>query len=243
MENYVLEVKNLSISYRTLKSFSIKQNLLSKKFKRAKTFDAVKNVSFSIKKGEMLGLVGGNGAGKSTMLKAIAGIFSPNEGTIDVHGSSVSLLAVGLGFQKELTGRDNIALTGMLMGFSKNEIVSRMDSIIKFSELKDFIDNPVKTYSSGMISKLSFSIAVELEPDILLVDEVLSVGDARFKRKSFKKMKELIMDENRTVIIVSHNSSSIRELCTKALWLEKGEMKMFGNVNDVMDAYDAYMND
>lgn len=242
MANFALEVSNLSISYRMLKSFSIKRNFFSAKHDRSGVFEAVKDVSFSLKKGEILGLVGGNGAGKSTMLKAIAGIFSPNEGTIDLHGNSVSLLAVGIGFINDLTAKENIVLTGMLMGFSKEEIDSCMERIISFAELRGFEDSPVRTYSSGMRSKLSFSIAVILEPDILLIDEVLSVGDAKFKKKSFKKMKELIEDKNRTVIIVSHNSANIRELCTKVLWLEKGKVKKLGAVDEVMNAYDAYMN-
>lgn len=242
MSNYAIEVKNLCVSYKTLKSFSIKNQLFGGKFKRAEVFDAVKDLSFTLEVGEILGLVGSNGAGKSTTLKTIAGIFAPNSGTIDLHGNTISLLAVGMGFQNELTGRENIVLTGMLMGLSEEEITLRMDDIINFAELKGYIDFPVRTYSSGMRSKLSFAIAVELKPDILLVDEVLSVGDARFKKKSFKKMKELIQDETRTVVLVSHNSANIRELCTKALWLEKGEMKMFGPVAEVMDAYDTFMS-
>jgi len=238
---YAIEVNNLSVSYKTLKSFSIKNQLFKGGFKRAEEFEAVKNVSFSLKKGEILGLVGSNGSGKSTMLKALAGIFAPNSGTIDLHGNSISLLAVGMGFQNELTGRENIVLTGMLMGFSKEEINARMQSIVDFAELGGFIDSPVRTYSSGMKSKLSFAIAVTLEPDILLVDEVLSVGDARFKQKSFAKMKQLIQDETRTVIIVSHSSAYIRDLCTKALWIDKGKTKMYGDVAEVMQVYDAEM--
>lgn len=241
MSNYAIEVKNLCVSYKTLKSFSIKNQLFGGKFNRAKVFDAVKDLSFCLEEGEILGLVGGNGAGKSTTLKTIAGIFAPNSGTIDLHGNTVSLLAVGMGFQNELTGRENIVLTGMLMGLREDDVTSRIDSIINFAELQNFIDSPVRTYSSGMRSKLSFAIAVELKPDILLVDEVLSVGDARFKKKSFNKMKELIQDETRTVVIVSHSSANIRELCTKVLWLEKGEMKMYGQTKEVMDAYDAFM--
>lgn len=241
MSNYAIEVKNLCVSYKTLKSFSIKNQLFGGKFKRAEVFEAVKNLSFTLEEGEILGLVGGNGAGKSTTLKAIAGIFAPNSGTIDLHGNTISLLAVGMGFQNELTGRENIILTGMLMGMSEEKITARIKSIIDFAELKDFIDSPVRTYSSGMRSKLSFAIAVELKPDILLVDEVLSVGDARFKKKSFNKMKELIQDETRTVVLVSHSSANIRELCTKALWMEKGEMKLYGPAQEVMDAYDAFM--
>lgn len=242
MANYAIEVKNLSVSYKTFKSFSIKNQFFKGNFKRAETYEAVKNLTFSLEKGEILGLVGGNGAGKSTTLKAIAGIFSPNIGTIDLHGNSVSLLAVGMGFQIELTGRENIVMTGMLMGFTEKAVKERIKSIIEFAELGEFINFPVKTYSSGMRSKLSFAIAVILEPDILLVDELLSVGDLKFRRKSFNKMKEIIKNKNRTVIIVTHNSLSIKSLCSKVLWLDKGEMKMFGAVKDVMDEYDRFMN-
>ena len=242
MENYAIEVKNISISYKTFKSFSIKNQFFKGSLKKAETYEAVKNLTFSLEKGEILGLVGGNGAGKSTTLKAIAGIFSPNKGTINLHGNTVSLLAVGMGFQLELTGRENIVMTGMLMGFSEKAVKERIKSIIEFAELGEFIDLPVKTYSSGMRSKLSFSIAVILEPDILLVDELLSVGDMKFRRKSFNKMKEIIKNKKRTVIIVTHNSLNIRNLCTKVLWLEKGELKMFGAAKDVIDEYDKFMN-
>lgn len=243
MVNYAIEVKNISVSYKTFKSFSIKNQFFKGNFKRVKTYEAVKNLTFSLEKGEILGLVGGNGAGKSTTLKVIAGIFSPNKGTIDLHGNSVSLLSVGMGFQVELTGRENIVMTGMLMGFSEKDVKERMKSIIEFAELGEFIDLPVKTYSSGMRSKLSFAIAVILEPDILLVDELLSVGDLKFRRKSFNKMKDIIRNKNRTVIIVTHNSLTIRNLCSKVLWLEKGEIKMFGEVKKVMEAYDSFVNE
>lgn len=211
-----------------LKSYSIKQNLLRGKRSKAEEFQAVKNISFKVKKGEILGLVGKNGSGKSTMLRAIAGIFSPNSGTIDLHGNSVSLLSIGVGFQKELSGRENILLSGMLLGFSEKQINERMDEIIEFSELKDFIDAPVRTYSSGMYSKLAFSITAILETDIILIDEVLSVGDSRFKKKSYKKMKELISDEDRTVVIVSHETKTIAELCDKVLWINDGELVQYG---------------
>ena len=243
MANYAIEVKNLSVSYKTFKSFSIKNQFFKANIKRAEIYEAVKNLTFSLEKGEILGLVGGNGAGKSTTLKAIAGIFSPNRGTIDLHGNSVSLLSVGMGFQLELTGRENIIMTGMLMGFTEKDVKERIKSIIEFAELGEFIDFPVKTYSSGMRSKLSFAIAIILEPDILLVDELLSVGDVKFRRKSFNKLKEIIKDKNRTVIIVTHNSITIRNLCTKVLWLEKGEMKMLGCVKDVMYEYNKFMSD
>ena len=187
MSEYAIEVENLCISYRGLKSYSIKQNLLHGKRSRAEEFQAVKNVSFKVEKGEILGLIGKNGSGKSTMLRAIAGIFSPNSGTINLHGHSVSLLSIGVGFQKELSGRDNILLSGMLLGFSEAQIREHMDEIIQFSELGKFIDAPVRTYSSGMHSKLAFSITAVLETDIILIDEVLSVGDSRFKRRAMPK--------------------------------------------------------
>lgn len=241
MSEYAIEVENLCISYRGLKSYSIKQNLLHGKRSRAEEFQAVKNVSFKVEKGEILGLIGKNGSGKSTMLRAIAGIFSPNSGTINLHGHSVSLLSIGVGFQKELSGRDNILLSGMLLGFSEAQIREHMDEIIQFSELGKFIDAPVRTYSSGMHSKLAFSITAVLETDIILIDEVLSVGDSRFKKKSYAKMKKLISDTNRTVVIVSHDMKTIRDLCSKVLWINDGEMVQYGDTETVLEAYDAFM--
>lgn len=242
MSEYAIEVNNLCINYRGLKSYSIKQNLLRGKRNKAETFEAVKNVSFKLKKGEILGLVGKNGSGKSTMLKAIAGIFSPNSGTVDLHGQTISLLSIGVGFQKELSGRENILLSGMLLGFSEQEIRQRMDEIIEFSELGHFIDAPVRTYSSGMHSKLAFSITAILETDIILIDEVLSVGDARFKKKSYKKMKELISHKDRTVVIVSHSNDTIRKLCNKVLWINDGEFVEFGDTEEVLDKYIEFMS-
>lgn len=241
MCEYAIEVENLCISYRGLKSYSIKQNLLCGKKVKKNEFQAVKNVSFKVKKGEIVGLIGKNGSGKSTLLRAIAGIFSPNSGRIDVHNYSVSLLSIGVGFQKELSGRENILLSGMLLGFSEKQITERMDEIIQFSELEKFIDAPVRTYSSGMHSKLAFSITAILETDIILIDEVLSVGDSRFKKKSYAKMKELISDTNRTVMIVSHERKTIAELCDKVLWINDGEMVQFGETQTVLEAYDEFM--
>ena len=242
MSEYAIEVKNLCIHYRGLKSYYIKKSLLKGKREKAEAFEAVKNVSFSVKKGEILGLVGRNGSGKSTILNSIAGIFSPNSGTIDLHGNSVSLLSIGVGFQKELSGRENIILSGMLLGFSRKEVMQRMNEIIEFSELGEFIEAPVRTYSSGMYSKLAFSITAILETDIMLIDEVLSVGDAKFKKKSYNKMKELISNKDRTVVIVSHDYKTIRDLCDKVLWIDSGEIKMYGDTIDVISAYEKYMN-
>ena len=241
MSEYAIEVKDLCIHYKGLKSYSIKQNLLRGKKNKAEVFEAVKNVSFNVKKGEILGLIGKNGSGKSTMLRAIAGIFTPNSGSIDLHGNSVSLLAIGVGFQTELTGRENIMLSGMLLGFTEEQIKAKSQEIIEFSELGKFIDQPVRTYSSGMHSKRAFSITAILNTDIMLIDEVLSVGDARFKKKSYKKMKELITDENRTVVIVSHETKTIRELCHKVLWINDGEMIRYGYTEEVLTAYEECM--
>ena len=241
MSEYAIEVENLCINYRGLKSFSIKQNFFTFKKRKVDYFEAVKNVSFKVKKGEILGIVGKNGSGKSTMLRAIAGIFSPNSGTVELYGNTISLLAIGIGFQKELSGRDNIVLSGMLLGFTEQQIMDKMEEIIEFSELGKFIDSPVRTYSSGMHSKLAFSITAILETDIILIDEVLSVGDARFKKKSYQKMKQLISDKDRTVVIVSHERKTIAELCDKVLWINDGELVQYGDTETVLNAYDEFM--
>lgn len=244
MENreIALDVKDLRISYRCLKSFSIKRSLFQLKKSKVEVYEAVRGVSFQVPKGEILGMVGRNGSGKSTMLRAIAGIFSPDSGTIDLHGHSVSLLSIGVGFQKSLTGRENILLSGMLLGFTEEQVREKMDEIIEFAGLGKFIDMPVKTYSSGMHSKLAFSITAVLESDIMLIDEVLSVGDVRFKRKSSRKMKELISNKDRTVVIVSHNSETLRKLCTSLLWLHDGQVRMVGKPDEVLEAYEEFMN-
>lgn len=237
-----IRVENLTIRYKSLKSYSIKKNLLHLHRNKKEYFEAVKQVSFEVEKGEILGIVGKNGSGKSTMLRALAHIFSPDEGSIDTFDNTVSLLSIGVGFQKELSGRENIVLSGMLLGFSEEQIREKMPRIIKFADLGRFIDMPVSTYSSGMYSKLAFSITAILETDIILIDEVLSVGDRRFKKKSYRKMKSLISDKERTVVIVSHNNQSLRELCTKVLWINEGEMVMIGETNEVLDKYEEYMD-
>lgn len=242
MGELAISVKNLVISYRNLKEFSVKKSFLSFGGKKKDVFKAVNGVSFDVKNGEILGIIGKNGSGKSTMLRAIAGIFSPDEGSIDLYGKTISLLALGVGFKKELTGRENIVLSGMLLGFSKKQIEEKMDYIIEFSELGDFIDRPVKTYSSGMYSKLAFSITVNLETDIVLVDEVLSVGDQKFKKKSFKKMQEIINHENRTVIIVSHSLGTISDICDRVLWMHDGKIKMIGETEKVLEEYNEFMS-
>lgn len=243
MSEIAITVKDVKIRYRYLKKISLIKSMFSlKKFAKTEYFEAVKGLSFEIKKGQILGIVGKNGSGKSTMLKAIAGIFSPDEGEIDLHGHSVSLLSIGVGFQSALTGRENIYLSGMLLGFEREKIDEKIDEIIEFSELGDFIDRPVKTYSSGMYSKLAFSITAILETEIMLIDEVLSVGDAKFKKKSYDKMKSLIDDKDRTVIIVSHSTDTLKNLCDNILWIHDGEMKMMGTTDEVLPEYINFMS-
>ena len=213
MKETAIEVKDLCIRYRGLKSYSIKKSLLHWKRNPIDEFEAIKHVSFQVSEGNILGIIGKNGSGKSTLLNAIGGILAPDWGQIDLKGHSVSLLSIGVGFQKELSGRENILLSGMLLGFTEQEVQEKTEEIIAFSEIGEFIDVPVRTYSSGMYSKLAFSITAILETDIMLVDEVLSVGDSRFKKKSYNKMKELISNEKRTVILVSHAMETLGDLC------------------------------
>lgn len=235
-----ITVKNLDIFYKEIKRFSIAKSGFNG-FANAKKFHAVKNVSFEVKKGEIIGICGKNGSGKSTLLRAIAGIFAADNGTIDLHGNSISLLSIGVGFQKKLSGYENIFLSGLLLGYSEEQIKERLDEIIEFSELGDFIYKPVNSYSSGMYSKLAFSITAILETDIMLIDEVLSVGDIRFRQKSYNKMRELISDENRTVIIVSHSSKTLRDLCDRVIWINDGVLKGDGEANEIVDKYEAFM--
>ena len=238
---YSITVDNLHIRYRNIKKYSIKQQLFRRNREKNDYFEAVRGVSFQVEEGKILGIIGKNGSGKSTMLRAIAGVFSADEGSIDLHGHSVSLMAIGVGFQKELSGRENITLSGMLLGFSEDEIKEKMDEIIEFAELGQFIDMPVRTYSSGMYSKLAFAITAILETDIMLVDEVLSVGDQKFKKKSYEKMKSLINNKHRTVVIVSHNLNTLKELCDEVMWMHEGEIKMIGDPNEVLDLYEDFM--
>ncbi len=239
-KNIAVTVDNLHITYRGLKKTSIRASWKNMGDK-VETYKALRGVSFEVEEGKILGIIGQNGAGKSTMLRAIAGIFSPDTGSIDLHGRTISLLSIGVGFNKKLTGKENIYLSGMLLGFSEEEIAKKEKEIIDFADIGDFIKKPVKTYSSGMYSKLAFAITAILETDIMLIDEVLSVGDAKFKEKSYNKMKELISDTHRTVIIVSHSLGTIKELCDEVLWLEKGEVVMKGTASEVIPKYEEFM--
>ncbi len=239
MMEKTIEVKDLKIGYRTMEPVRLKS--LFKGGKRVSVEQAVKGISFDIYKGEIVGLIGQNGSGKSTTLRCLAGIISPDEGAVNLFGNSVSLLAIGVGFQKELTGRVNIMLSGLLMGFSEKEIEAKMDEIIEFSELGKYIDKPVSSYSSGMHSRLAFAITATLDTEILLIDEIFSVGDARFKKKSRAKMQELIMDKDRTVIMISHSLDSLSSMCDRIIWLHQGEIKMIGEPKEVLEKYNEFM--
>ena len=235
-----ISVKNLDIYYKDIKRFSLAKSGLNNLL-TASNFHAVKNVSFEIPKGQIVGICGKNGSGKSTLLRAIAGIFSADKGTIDLHGNTISLLSIGVGFQRKLSGYENIFLSGLLLGYSEEQIKEKIDEIIEFSELGEFIYKPVSSYSSGMYSKLAFSITAILETDIMLIDEVLSVGDVHFQQKSYNKMKELISDENRTVLIVSHSSNTLKNLCDRVIWLNEGVLKGDGPSEEIVNDYLEYM--
>lgn len=200
-------------------------------------FTALEHMSFSVKKGETLGLIGRNGAGKSTMLKVISGILKPTEGSVATHGNVVPMLELGSGFDMDLTGRENIFLNGAILGYSEKFLKEKYDEIVAFSELGQFIEVPIRNYSSGMLARLAFSIATVVRPEILIVDEILAVGDAQFQEKSKKRMLEL-MGGGTTVLFVSHSIGQIREMCNKVLWLEQGKMKMLGKADEVCSQYE-----
>lgn len=240
-EKHAIEVKDLVISYQNLKKTSIKKTLLHLKRQKPDRFVAVKGISFYVREGEILGIIGKNGSGKSTTLNALAGIFSPDSGSIDLNGHSISLLSIGVGFIREMTGRENITLSGMLLGFTEEQVKAKEQEIIDFAEIGEFIDMPVRTYSSGMYSKLAFSITAILETDIMLIDEVLSVGDQKFKKKSYEKMKILISNKDRTVVIVSHSIETLKQLCDTVMWMHEGQIKRIGDPDEVLDEYVAFM--
>lgn len=201
-------------------------------------FWALKDVSFSINKGDALGLIGLNGSGKSTMLKVIAGVLKPTKGSVQIGGSVAPLIELGAGFDYDLTAEENVYLNGALLGYSRQEMQKHYDDIVEFSELKDFMNVPVKNFSSGMISRLAFSIATIGIPDILIVDEVLSVGDFRFQEKCKNRIKHML-DQGTTLLFVSHSIEQVEELCNKVVWLDKGTVKMFGDSKNIAEIYSA----
>lgn len=241
MSEIALKVDNVSMRFNlerervtSLKEYMIK--LLQKKIILHDEFYALKNVTFEVEKGESFAIVGSNGSGKSTMLKVISGILKPTTGSISLNGSVAPLIELGAGFDMELTARENIFLNGAVLGLSKKFMRSRFDEIIDFSELHEFIDVPLKNFSSGMIARLGFSIATLVKPDILIVDEILSVGDHAFQEKCEKRMEELT-NSGTTLILVSHSIEQVKKVCKKAVWINRGELKASGLVEDVCEAY------
>lgn len=199
-------------------------------------FTALDGVTFQVKKGETLGLIGHNGAGKSTLLKVISGILKPTQGSVSCHGNVVPMLELGSGFDMDLNGRENIFLNGAILGYSKEFLVEKYDEIVEFSELGQFIETPIRNYSSGMLARLAFSVATVVNPEIMIVDEILSVGDAAFQEKSKQRMMQL-MSGGTTVLFVSHSLEQIRELCNRVVWLEHGKILEIGGTNEVCDHY------
>lgn len=215
---------------------SLKEQLFSPNKQGKDTLRALNGVSFHVEKGEILGIIGGNGAGKSTLLKVTAGIMKPTQGTVKVNGSIAPMIELGTGFDIDLSALENIYLSGAVLGYNKKFIQERVSEIFDFSELWEFKDVPIKYFSSGMVARLAFAVSTIVTPDVLIVDEILSVGDAAFQKKSMARMKEL-MQGGTTVVYVSHDISSIRELCSHVIWLDKGTIKQYGTAEEVCDHY------
>ena len=239
---YMIKLDKVSMRFNlgVEKNFSFKEAFIRffqfKKKKKKEDFWALKDISFEVKKGEVVGLIGSNGAGKSTMLKVVSGVMKPTKGKVYVNGVISPMIELGAGFDNELTARENIYLNGAVLGYSKKFLDSKFEEIVEFSELRDFLDVPIKNFSSGMTAKLAFAISTVVEPEILIVDEILSVGDIKFQEKSKKKMMEMIKGGT-TVLYVSHSLQSIKELCTKVIWIEHGQMVMIGDAKEVCDKY------
>ena len=240
MSKTAIEVDNVSMKFNlSREKVDSLKDYIFKTIKREiqyNEFWALKNVSFSVEKGDRVGILGLNGAGKSTLLKVISGVFKPTEGHVDKHGKMVPLLELGAGFDPQYTGKENIFLYGAMLGYTKKFIDSKYDEIVEFSELQKFMDVPVKNYSSGMKSRLGFSIATVVEPKILILDEVLSVGDAKFRKKSEKKIMSMF-DSGVTVLFVSHSLEQVQRLCNKAMILEKGKLIAYGDIDPISEQY------
>jgi ABC-type polysaccharide/polyol phosphate transport system ATPase subunit len=237
-------VEHVSVTYRA--TYDAKPTLtktvmrLGRGERMVREIEALRDVSFEVPRGGVLGIIGVNGAGKSTLMRAIAGILPPTRGRIEVRGRVSTLLALGVGFNRELSGRENVVLGGLAAGLRKEQVAAKYEEIAEFAELGDFMDLPMRTYSSGMYGRLAFSVAVNMDPDILLVDEALSVGDAKFKRKSLDKMRELCSRAG-TIVIVSHALGTVRDLCDEVVWMNKGQLMTQGPAEEVVDEYSRYL--
>lgn len=218
------------------KTNTIKEKILFWNKSKKEVRDILKDINLEVKKGEVVGLIGVNGSGKSTLLKLMTKIIYPNKGKLETKGKLTSLLELGAGFHPDFSGRENIYFNASIFGLTRKEIDERLEQIIEFSELKDFIDNPVRTYSSGMYMRLAFSVAINVDADILLIDEILSVGDQHFQEKCFQKLEEL-KSQGKTIVFVTHGMDSVKRFCTRAVWLHKGEIKMDGDTETVVQKY------
>ncbi|WP_071124059.1 ABC transporter ATP-binding protein [Leptotrichia massiliensis] len=239
MKEIAISVENVEKSFKIYKDkgFTLKERILFFKSRNAYVKNNIlRGISFDIEKGDILGIVGKNGSGKSTLLKLITKIIYPDSGNIKINGKVSSLIELGAGFHPDMTGRENIYINASIYGLTKKEIDSKLDTIIKFSELEEFIDSPIRTYSSGMYMRLAFSVAINVEAEILLIDEILSVGDANFQAKCFRKMQEL-KDSGITIVIVSHDLHTMEKLCNKVIWIESGKIKRSGIPNEVLKEY------
>ena len=238
----MIKAQNITVCYRMAndKISSIKEYLVALMKRKLKydEFVALQDVSFEIRRGEVVGIIGNNGAGKSTLLKVISGILTPTKGSVELQGNVVPMLELGSGFDFDLTGSENIFLNGAILGYSESFLKSKYDEIVAFSELGEFINNPVRNYSSGMIMRLAFSIASQVNPDILIVDEILAVGDMAFQEKSHARMTEM-MSHGTTVLLVSHNLDQVRNLCDRVIWLDHGHIKAVGDTQEICDQYYA----
>jgi teichoic acid transport system ATP-binding protein len=239
-----VKVDDLSITYRTTfeRRPTLKQALVrfGRGQRAVREVEAIKHISFEVRTGTAMGIIGSNGAGKSTLMRAMAGILPPTSGSIEVWGRASTLLALGVGFNKNLSGRENIILGGLAAGLSRREVEERAEEVAEWTELGDFIDMPMRTYSSGMSARVEFSVAVHMKPDILMIDEALSTGDAHFREKANNKMAEL-RDSARAMFLVSHGLGSIKEMCNEAIWLDKGKLMMHGEPDRVVKAYLKYV--
>jgi ABC-type polysaccharide/polyol phosphate transport system ATPase subunit len=243
--DWAVKVEHLVLTYKTTieKKPTFKKALvrLGRRQRIVREIQAVRDVSFEVPHGAVLGIIGVNGAGKSTLVRTVAGILPPTSGRVEVHGRVSTLLALGVGFKGDLSGRENVVLGGLAAGLTKEQLAEKYDEIAEFADLGDFMDLPMRTYSSGMAGRLAFSVAVNMEPDILLIDEALSVGDARYREKSFEKMRELC-SRSSTILLVSHGLNAIRKLADEAIWLHQGEIAMRGEAKEVIQAYKRFLD-
>jgi ABC-type polysaccharide/polyol phosphate transport system ATPase subunit len=239
-----IRVENVSISYQSAMQETPTligtMSRLRRRKKIRREVRAVRDVSFEVPRGTVLGVIGANGAGKSTLVRAMAGILPPTAGRLEVHGRVSTLLALGVGFDRKLTGRQNVLLGSLAAGLQRDQLAEKYDEIVAFAELEEYMDMPMRTYSAGMYGRLAFSVAVNMEPDILLIDEALSVGDAHFKQKSFAKMRELC-EQAHTIVLVSHGMRAMRKLADEVLWLDRGQMRGYGPPDEVIPAYRKFM--